>query len=130
VEKIKTIGDAYMAACGIPEPSADHADRTVALGKSMLESLQDIAPVSDRFRVRIGIHSGSVVAGLIGRHRFVYDVWGETVNIASRLESQGVADRIRISEATRRALHGHWTLEPRSALDLRGIGTIETYLVR
>jgi adenylate cyclase len=130
VEKIKTIGDAYMAACGIPEPSADHADRIVALGKSMLESLRDMAPDSDRFRVRIGIHSGPVVAGLIGRLRFVYDVWGETVNIASRLESQGVADSVQISEATRRALHGQWTLEPRCALDLRGIGTIETYLVR
>jgi adenylate cyclase len=130
VEKIKTIGDAYMAACGIPEPSADHADRIVALGKSMLESLLDVASESDRFRIRIGIHSGPVVAGLIGRHRFVYDVWGETVNIASRLESQGVADRMQISEATKRALHGPWTLEPRCALDLRGIGTIETYLVR
>lgn len=130
VEKIKTIGDAYMAACGIPEPAADHADRIVALGKSMLQSLRDAPPDHDRFRVRIGIHSGPVVAGLIGRLRFVYDVWGETVNIASRLESQGVADRIQISEATRRALHRQWTLEPRCALDLRGIGTIETYLVR
>jgi adenylate cyclase len=130
VEKIKTIGDAYMAACGIPEPSADHADRIVALGKSMLKSLRDMAPDRDRFQVRIGIHSGPVVAGLIGRLRFVYDVWGETVNIASRLESQGVADSVQISEATRRALHGQWTLEPRCALDLRGIGTIETYLVR
>lgn len=130
VEKIKTIGDAYMAACGIPEPSFDHADRIVALGMSMLEALRDMAPEHDRFRVRIGIHSGPVVAGLIGRLRFVYDVWGETVNIASRLESQGVADSIQISEATRRAFRGQWRLEPRCALDLRGIGKIETYLVR
>ncbi len=130
VEKIKTIGDAYMAACGIPEPSADHADRIVALGKSMLESLQDTVPDGDRFRVRIGIHSGPVVAGLIGRLRFVYDVWGETVNIASRLESQGVADSVQISEATRRALRGQWALKPRCALDLKGIGRIETYLVQ
>ncbi|TCN24710.1 adenylate/guanylate cyclase domain-containing protein [Sinorhizobium americanum] len=130
VEKIKTIGDAYMAACGIPEPSADHADRIVALGKSMLESLHGSARDTDRFRVRIGVHSGPVVAGLIGRLRFVYDVWGETVNIASRLESQGVPDSVQISEATRRALHGRWTLEPRRALDLKGIGKIETYLVR
>ncbi|MDK1493235.1 adenylate/guanylate cyclase domain-containing protein [Sinorhizobium sp. 7-81] len=129
VEKIKTIGDAYMAACGIPEPTADHADRIVALGKSMQKALGDMPPDSDRFRVRIGIHSGPVVAGLIGRLRFVYDVWGETVNIASRLESQGVADRVQISEATRRALHGQWALEPRCVLDLRGIGPTETYLV-
>ncbi len=130
VEKIKTIGDAYMAACGIPEPSADHADRIVALGKSMLESLENMAPDGDRFRIRIGIHSGPVVAGLIGRLRFGYDVWGETVNVASRLESQGVADRIQISEATRRALRGPWQLEPRCVLNLRGVGAIETYLVR
>ncbi|CCE98105.1 adenylate/guanylate cyclase domain-containing protein [Sinorhizobium fredii] len=130
VEKIKTIGDAYMAACGIPEPSADHADRIVALAKSMLESLRDTADDGERFRVRIGIHSGPVVAGLIGRLRFVYDVWGETVNIASRLESQGVPDCVQISEATRRALRGRWALEPRCVLDLKGIGRTETYLVR
>ncbi|WP_018235369.1 adenylate/guanylate cyclase domain-containing protein [Ensifer sp. BR816] len=130
VEKIKTIGDAYMAACGIPEPSVDHADRIVALGKAMLASLQEPVSGGDGFRVRIGVHTGPVVAGLIGRLRFVYDVWGETVNIASRLESQGVPDNVQISEATRRALHGRWTLEPRCALDLKGIGKIETYLVR
>ncbi|MFQ6240453.1 adenylate/guanylate cyclase domain-containing protein [Sinorhizobium meliloti] len=130
VEKIKTIGDAYMAACGIPEPTPDHADRVVALGKSMLRSLQDTEAGPDRFRVRIGIHTGPVVAGLIGRLRFVYDVWGETVNIASRLESQGVADCIQISEATKRALRSQWTLERRCALELRGIGAVESYLVR
>jgi adenylate cyclase len=130
VEKIKTIGDAYMAACGLPEPAADHADRTVALGKSMLDSLRLLASGSDSFRVRIGVHTGPVIAGLIGRHRFVYDVWGETVNIASRLESQGVADRMQISEATRRALHASWELEPRCTVELRGVGKMETYLVR
>ncbi|MBP2233977.1 class 3 adenylate cyclase/CheY-like chemotaxis protein [Sinorhizobium kostiense] len=130
VEKIKTIGDAYMAACGIPEPAADHADRIVALGRSMLNALDAMPPDSDRFRIRIGIHSGPVVAGLIGRHRFVYDVWGETVNIASRLESQGVADHIQFSEATMRALSGSWTFEPRCGLELRGIGTVKTYLMR
>jgi class 3 adenylate cyclase len=130
VEKIKTIGDAYMAACGVPEPVSDHADRVLALGRSMLESLQDAATGSEGFHIRIGIHSGPVVAGLIGRHRFVYDVWGETVNIASRLESQGIVDCMQISEATRRMLHGVWTMEVRYSVDLRGIGLIDTYLVR
>ncbi|HEV2900601.1 MAG TPA: adenylate/guanylate cyclase domain-containing protein [Pseudaminobacter sp.] len=130
VEKIKTIGDAYMAACGLPEPAVDHADRIVALGKSMLDSLRALASGSDSFRVRIGVHTGPVIAGLIGRHRFVYDVWGETVNIASRLESQGVPDRMQISEATRRALHTSWELEPRCIMELRGVGKMETYLVR
>jgi class 3 adenylate cyclase/CheY-like chemotaxis protein len=130
VEKIKTIGDAYMAACGLPEPAVDHADRMVALGQSMLDSLRISASGRDSFRVRIGVHTGPVIAGLIGRHRFVYDVWGDTVNIASRLESQGVADRMQISEATRRALHTSWELEPRCTVELRGVGKMETYLVR
>ena len=129
VEKIKTIGDAYMAACGLPEPAEDHADRIVALGRSMLDSLKHLASGSDRFRIRIGVHTGPVIAGLIGRHRFVYDVWGETVNIASRLESQGVADRMQISEATRRALQSSWELEPRSTVELKGVGRMDTYLV-
>lgn len=130
VEKIKTIGDAYMAACGVPEPAADHADRIVALGKSMLDSLKPRAWGNDSFRIRIGVHTGPVIAGLIGRHRFVYDVWGETVNIASRLESQGVADRMQISEATKRALRASWKLEPRCYVEMRGVGTMETYLVQ
>jgi class 3 adenylate cyclase len=130
VEKIKTIGDAYMAACGVPEPASDHADRIVALGKSMLDALRTMPTGVETFRIRIGVHSGPVVAGLIGRHRFVYDVWGETVNIASRLESQGVADRVQISDATRRALQSRWALEPQCLLDLRGIGAVEAYLVR
>lgn len=129
VEKIKTIGDAYMAVCGVPEPADDHADRIVALGKSMLDSSKLLAWGKDSFRIRVGVHTGPVIAGLIGRHRCVYDVWGETVNIASRLESQGVADRIQISEATRRALRDPWELEPRYAVELRGVGALETYLV-
>ncbi|MER9132153.1 adenylate/guanylate cyclase domain-containing protein [Mesorhizobium sp. M0768] len=130
VEKIKTIGDAYMAASGVPEPAADHADRIVALGKSMLDALKPLAWGNDSFRIRIGVHTGPVIAGLIGRHRFVYDLWGETVNIASRLESQGVADRMQISEATKQALRTSWKLEPRCNLELAGVGRIETYLVQ
>lgn len=129
VEKIKTIGDAYMAACGIPEPAADHADRIVALGKSMLESLGEPGPADGEFRIRIGVHTGPVVAGLIGRRRFVYDVWGETVNIASRLESQGIAGHVQISAATRQALRLPWHFEPRNAVDLRGVGRMQTYLI-
>lgn len=129
VEKIKTIGDAYMAACGVPEPVADHADRIVALGKAMLESLGEQGPADGEFRIRVGVHTGPVVAGLIGRRRFVYDVWGETVNIASRLESQGIAGRVQVSAATRRALRAPWHFEPRNAVDLRGVGIMQTYLL-
>lgn len=130
VEKIKTIGDAYMAACGVPEPVADHADRIVALGKAMLEALDGQGAADAQFRIRIGIHTGPVVAGLIGRRRFVYDVWGETVNIASRLESQGIAGRVQISAATRQALRAPLSLEPRNAVDLRGVGPVQAYLIR
>jgi adenylate cyclase len=129
VEKIKTIGDAYMAACGIPEPAQDHADRIVALGQAMLAALKEQPSSPDSFRVRIGVHTGPVIAGLIGRSRFVYDVWGETVNIASRLESQGLADCMQISEATRCVLRSSWALEPRR-VNLKGVGSIEAYLVR
>jgi class 3 adenylate cyclase len=129
VEKIKTIGDAYMAACGIPEPAQDHADRIVALGQAMLAALKEQPSSPDSFRLRIGVHTGPVIAGLIGRSRFVYDVWGETVNVASRLESQGVADRVQISEATRRVLRSSRALEPRS-VNLKGVGPVEAYLVR
>ena len=129
VEKIKTIGDAYMAACGVPEPAQGHADRIVALGQAMLEVLKEQPSSRDSFRVRIGVHTGPVIAGLIGRSRFVYDVWGETVNVASRLESHGVADRMQISDATRRALRSSWALEPRS-VNLKGVGPMEAYLVR
>jgi class 3 adenylate cyclase len=129
VEKIKTIGDAYMAACGLPEPVQDHADRIVALGQAMLRALKEQLSSRDSFRVRIGVHTGPVIAGLIGRSRFVYDVWGETVIVASRLESQGVADRMQISEATRRALRSSWALEPRR-VNLKGVGPMEAYLVR
>ena len=128
VEKIKTIGDAYMAACGVPEPAQDHADRIVALGQAMLEALKEQPLSRDAFRVRIGVHTGPVIAGLIGRSRFVYDVWGETVNVASRLESQGVADRMQISDATRRALRSSLALEPRR-INLKGVGPMEAYLV-
>ena len=129
VEKIKTIGDAYMAASGLPNSIDDHADRIVALGAAMLEALES-RPQAESFQIRIGVHTGPVVAGLIGRHRFVYDVWGETVNVASRLESQGFAGCLQLSEATRLALKGNWPLETCAPVDLKGVGSMVTYLLR
>lgn len=128
VEKIKTIGDAYMAAAGVPEPAHDHADRAVAFACDMLLALatQDHA---SPFSLRVGVHTGPVVAGLLGRRRFVYDLWGETVNVASRLESSGVPGRVQVSEATARALSGRWRLIPRGVIDLKGVGPAPTFLV-
>ncbi|MEM7179100.1 MAG: adenylate/guanylate cyclase domain-containing protein [Pseudomonadota bacterium] len=130
VEKIKTIGDAYMAAAGIPEPVADHAERIVVLAQDMLQELRFADPGDPPFELRIGIHTGPVVAGLLGHHRFVYDVWGETVNIASRLEAFGVPGAIQLSDATRRALSPERVLTPRGAVSLKGVGTVEAFLIQ
>ena len=133
VEKIKTIGDAYMAAAGVPEPSDDHAKRTVALGQAMLAAVTRADPEDRPFEIRIGIHTGPVVAGLLGQYRFVYDVWGETVNIASRLEAHGLPGRIQLSQATLDALNQGGApalpVTPRGQVALKGIGGIEAYLL-
>lgn len=133
VEKIKTIGDAYMAAAGVPEPSDDHAERTVALGRAMLAAVTRADPEDQPFEIRIGIHTGPVVAGLLGQYRFVYDVWGETVNIASRLEAHGLPGRIQLSQATLDALSLGGSqlppVTPRGQVALKGIGGIEAYLL-
>jgi class 3 adenylate cyclase len=129
-EKIKTIGDAYMAALGIPEPRADHAEAAARLALDMLASLRSLreessAPVS----VRIGLHCGPVVAGVIGERKFAYDVWGNTVNIASRLESHGLPGSIHVSEQVFERLSGRFTFESRGDIALKGAGTIRTYLL-
>ncbi len=134
VEKIKTIGDAYMAAAGVPEPSSDHAERTVALGQAMLGAVEHADPEDRPFEIRIGIHTGPVVAGLLGQYRFVYDVWGETVNIASRLEAHGLPGHIQLSQATLDALSQGGSkvppVTPRGQVALKGIGGIEAYLLQ
>jgi adenylate cyclase len=131
VEKIKTIGDAYMAATGLPEPRDDHAELILAFASSVLAAVdrinaQESAPP---LQVRIGIHSGPVVAGVIGQHKFIYDVWGDTVNVASRLESQGVPGRIQVSEPVRAALFPRYSFEPRGSIALKGRGNLPAYLL-
>ena len=130
VEKIKTIGDAYMAAAGVPEPQADHAVRVAMLAPRMLKAVQDVADETRLdLRARIGIHTGPIVAGVIGTHKFAYDVWGDSVNTASRMESHSVTGRIQISDATRLALDGRFRLEPRGTIDVKGKGLMETYFL-
>ena len=100
LEKIKTIGDAYMAAGGLPEPLEDHAARVVDLGLAMIDvAAQETGRIAG-LQLRVGVHSGPVIGGVIGHRKFAFDIWGETVNVASRLESQGVAGRVHISAAT------------------------------
>ncbi len=127
VEKIKTVGDAYMAAAGLPEPRSDHAEAAAELALGMLETLERLNRGWEvPFRVRIGLHSGPVVAGIIGTHRFIYDVWGDTVNVASRLEAHGLPGRVHVSEQTRRALEHRYELEPRGLINIRGRGKMAT----
>jgi class 3 adenylate cyclase len=130
IEKIKTIGDAYMAAAGLPLPREDHAAVMAELALGMLEALKRQNATARRpFRARIGMHTGPVVAGIIGRHKFIYDVWGDTVNLASRLEAQGVPGRIQVSAATREALAHRYAFEPRGPVQVRGKGQVPAYLL-
>ena len=130
VEKIKTIGDAYMAATGLPEPRHDHAEAIADFAVGILETLQRIKePDEPALKVRIGVHTGPVVAGVIGRHKFIYDVWGDTVNVASRLESHGVPDRIQVSAAVRDALAYRFAFEPRGTMTLKGKGQTSVYFL-
>jgi class 3 adenylate cyclase/HAMP domain-containing protein len=130
LEKIKTIGDAYMVVAGIPEPVADHAVAIAHMATDMMSGIAAYAARTDNpLTIRCGIHSGSVVAGVIGEKKFIYDLWGDTVNIASRMESSGLPGRIQVSEATYHLLKGHFELEPRGEIEVKGKGKVTTYLL-
>ncbi len=130
VEKIKMIGDAYMVVAGVPEPRPDHARAVADMALRMVETVERAnRDLGTSFKARIGVHSGPVVAGIIGTHRFLYDVWGDTVNVASRLESYSLANRIQVSEATARLLAEGYELEPRGAVSVKGKGKLETFFL-
>jgi adenylate cyclase len=129
VEKIKTIGDAYMAAGGLTGHSGAAAE-VADLAIEMLGFVSGLRRTEGLpIDLRIGIHTGPLVAGVIGKHKFSYDVWGDTVNVAARLETASEAGRILISEATVRALGGGWRLEPRGPLALKGVGEVRAYFL-
>ncbi len=129
LEKIKTIGDAYMAVAGAPEPRADHAQAAVSLALAMREAVAGWRTGHRlALELRIGLASGPVVAGVIGEQRLSFDLWGETVNLAARMESSGVPGRIQVAASTAELLDERWSLEPRE-VDVKGLGPMRTYLV-
>lgn len=130
LEKIKTIGDAYMAAAGLPEPAPDHAVRAAQMALDMTEAFMHFnRRTGFNLQMRIGINSGPVVAGVIGKRKFIYDLWGAAVNIASRMESHGVAGRVQVTDATRRLLGESFLFEERGVIEAKGIGTLHTWFL-
>jgi adenylate cyclase len=130
VEKIRTIGDNYMVASGVPRPRADHAQALAMMALDMREFIAQMEPVYGRqIQFRIGINSGPVVGGVIGRKKFVYDIWGDAVNVASRMESHGVAGMIQITQNTYQLLQDDFLCEARGTIAIKGRGDMPTWFL-
>ena len=131
LEKIKTIGDAYMVVGGIPLPKPDHAEAVAQMALDMQATIvQFNAETGQNFKMRIGIHTGPVTAGVIGVKKFIYDLWGDTVNTASRMESHGIPGEIQVTEATYERLRDRFWFEPRGAISVKGKGEMQAYLLK
>lgn len=130
VEKIKTIGDSYMAVAGAPAARPDHALAAISFARALLAAVDDVRRESDvLLELRVGLASGPVVAGVIGRQRILFDLWGDTVNMASRMESSGVPGRIHVAQSTHDLAQDTYSFERRELVDVKGIGRVTTYLV-
>ncbi|WP_055075558.1 adenylate/guanylate cyclase domain-containing protein [Pseudanabaena sp. 'Roaring Creek'] len=131
LEKIKTIGDSYMVVGGLPVPSKDHAELIAEMALQMQTVIQKFKRSDGSvFSLRIGIHTGQAIAGVIGTKKFIYDLWGDTVNVASRMESYGLAGCIQVTEATYQLLKPKYVLEERGAINIKGKGEMITYLLK
>jgi len=132
VEKIKTIGDCYMAASGVPSPRPDHAIAVARLALAMRDCATTYLRADDgsRLELRIGLNSGPVVAGVIGRRRFLYDLWGDAVNTASRMESHGTPGEIMLTREMVELIEGSFVCEPNARIEVKGKGPVDTWFLR
>jgi adenylate cyclase len=130
LEKIKTIGDAYMVVGGLDPDDADHTGRMAEMALALTDSIDGLRERSGiDVRFRIGIHRGPAVAGVIGVKKFIYDVWGDTVNTASRMESHGVPGRVQVTEPVVQRLRDRFTFEPRGLIEVKGKGPMPTWFL-
>ena len=130
LEKIRTVGDNYMVAAGVPSPRADHCQALARLALDMREYLANRPAIAgQRIAFRIGINAGPMVAGVIGQQKFHYDVWGDTVNTASRMESHGVAQKIQVTADVYTLLKDDFICESRGHIDIKGKGNMETWFL-
>ncbi|MGB3616002.1 MAG: adenylate/guanylate cyclase domain-containing protein, partial [Elainellaceae cyanobacterium] len=131
LEKIKTIGDAYMVVGGIPDISQSHVEAIANMALDMRQAIAELGRQQNLpLSIRIGVNTGPVVAGVIGRKRFVYDLWGDAVNIASRMESQGEPGGIQVTEAVWLRLRDRYVLERRGLVNIKGKGNMCTYWLK
>ena len=131
IEKIKTVGDAYMAVCGLPDHVPNHAERMVRMAIRMVHITREHALEHQvSMKLRVGINSGPVVAGVIGKSKYIYDLWGDTVNLASRMESGGLPDSIQVTRPVYEKLKGLFVFEERGEIEVKGKGSVEAWLLR
>jgi guanylate cyclase len=130
LEKIRTIGDNYMIASGVPVPRADHAHALAGVALEMMSHVDRHRPAhAVRLRFRLGMNSGAAVAGVIGRRKFHYDLWGDAVNTASRMESHGVPGKIQIARPTYDLINDDFVCVPRGSIEVKGKGQMETWFL-
>lgn len=130
LEKIKTIGDAYMVVGGLPKPDPEHAEKIAHFALDILDVVQDYRERTNLpLELRIGINSGDAVAGVIGKRKFIYDLWGDSVNTASRMESHGLPGKIQVTESTYQLIQSKFEFNNRGTIDVKGIGPVQSYIL-